>query len=386
MKRTNNPEYRIFERPCSLIAGLAAAIGAFGGCAQAQSISLTVDSSYADYLLEMVCSNAEIDEARLRSWPVVQRQVKHHSNLSSRRDFDAFVEGLAAAAKCETLEDDVYQFAPLVENKEEFVAIVAFFKSRSEEIEQFVVDSVAPYVPEHLDYSGDLVLSIVGNSCGGFSMDGAFYLALACLVESPGHEFETAKVISAHETYHALQYAFFHPFEEDIARVRTLDDAFDYHFMNLLLEGTAEYVADSRQIEGSGVLTDIIKRFASNGYRRMPFHMRLFSYSAELLKGEGDALMRRLKDVYQLGYAGDNRQVFYFVGANMAGHIERVFGRRALVCVLALPPEQFVRAYDAAAARAPGEETPPLGEAMAEAAGRLNSGRHGAARFESCIS
>lgn len=386
MRQGKKPHNIIAGHRNLFVAGMAALAAAFGASAQAQSIRLKVDSSYADYLVAAVCSNEAIDEARLRSWPVVQRQIKHHSNLSPERSFDAFLEGLSAAAKCETVENDVYQFTALVENRDKFAATVAFFKSKSKEIEEFVVDSVTPYVPEDLEYSGDLVLSIVGNSCGGFSMDGAFYLALACLVDSPGHEFETAKVISAHETYHALQYAFFHPFEEDIDRVKTLDDAFDYHFMSLVAEGTAEYVADSRQVEGSGNLTDILKGFAANGYRQMPFHMRLFDYSAEILKGGGDTLMRRLKDVYQLGYAGSNRQIFYFVGANMSGHIENVFGRPALVCILALPPEQFVRAYDAAAARAPGEETPALGEAMMDAAARLDARRAGAERFETCVS
>ena len=66
-------------------------------------------------------------------------------------------------------------------------------------------------------------------------------------------EFEAVKILSAHETYHALQYEFFTPFSEDMSSIDTPKEAQAYLFLNLLLEGSAEFVANSRDVSGSEV-------------------------------------------------------------------------------------------------------------------------------------
>src|SRR5690606_25086102 len=116
-----------------------------------------------------------------------------------------------------------------------------------------------PYAPADLDYSGSLVLAIVGNPCGGFASGGDFFLALSCLRGNYKTELHAAKSVAAHETYHAIQNRFFWPSKLRIEEVKTRDDAFDQLFSFLLSEGTAEYVMDSRRIEGSGALTDYLK-------------------------------------------------------------------------------------------------------------------------------
>ncbi|WP_428409361.1 DUF5700 domain-containing putative Zn-dependent protease [Hyphococcus sp.] len=370
-----------FATFAALLVGLTLAPA---GMAQAQSIRIGVDSSLADYLLDAVCSGEPLDEAYVRSLPVVQSQVKHHTGLSATRDMDAFVEGLKAAAACRVPEKDVYLFGPLVEEKEKFREEVAFFKERSAEIESYVAETLAPYAPDDLDYEGALVVSVVGNNCGGFSMDGRFYLALNCLRDSYEEEYETAKLLSAHETYHAIQYAFFHPFDEDINRVKTVDDAFDYLFMNLLLEGTAELAADSRALTGSGRLTDFMKDMARGAYRNLPLHIRNFGYAGDILAAGGD-VQRRIRDIYETGFTGGGGQVFYYVGAFMGRVIEETYSREALVCILALPPEQYVRAYQAAAKEAERDDAPPLSAAMEKAADRLSKKRGKDQRYEACI-
>lgn len=364
---------------CAVMLALAAA-----GTAQAQSIALDVNSDLADYILDITCSGEPVDEAYVRSLPVVQSQVKHHTGLIATRDMDAFVNGLKAASDCEVLEDDVYLFGPVVEEKEKFQATVDYFKSRSGDIEAFVFDTLAPYAPADLDYEGQLVLSIVGNNCGGFSMDGQFYLALNCLRDSYEDEYATARLLSAHETYHAVQYAFFYPFDEDIARVETKDDAFDYLFMNLLLEGTAEFVADSRDLSGSGGITGFMIRMARGAYRNMPLNIRTFGYMADILEAGGD-VDQRIRDIYENGFTGGGGQVFYYVGAAMSRMIEEIYGREALVCIIAQPPEQFVRAYQAGAKKLARDDAPPLSEAMEKAANRLNKKRVKDLRYEACL-
>ncbi|WDI31117.1 hypothetical protein PUV54_14270 [Hyphococcus flavus] len=352
--------------------------------AAAQNIGVTIDAGLAEFLLSKVCSGETIDEDEVRAMHVVQSQVKHHDNLTGNRDMDALIDGLKSAAQCETPENDAYLFGPVVEETQKFRDAVAFFKSRAPEIEAYVAESLAAYAPADLEYQGELVLSIVGNNCGGFSMDGRFYLALNCLRDSYEQEFSAAKIISAHETYHAVQYAFFYPFEEDIARVKTRDDAFDYLFMNLLIEGTAEYAADSREVEGEGLLTNLLKRFARSGYRQAAYLTRVFGYTADMLNA-GDDIRARIEDVYNLGFGGGNGQVFYYAGAVMAGHVEEAFGRDALICIMGQPPEQFVRAYQAAALRASDEAVPVLAPSMVKAAKRLSDKRERNLRYERCV-
>lgn len=363
---------------CALICAAFAA-----GPAQAQTVKLNVDASLARTILSTVCSGEAVDEAALRASPLLQSQIRHHTSQSDRRSMDAFLTGLNAAAKCETVENDVYNFAPLVEEKQKFVDAVDFFTERAPEIESFVVEALTPYLPADLEFEGELVLSIVGNPCGGFSMDGRFYLALNCLRGSYEADYMAAKVVSAHETYHAAQYAFFHPFSEDVEQVTTVDEAIDYLFLNLLMEGTAEYVADSREIDGEGEVSKFFQEFARKGYRNLAYNFRLTDYAADIL-GNDEDLLRRIKDVYRIGFSGDGGQGFYYVGAAMAGHIEQAKGRDVLVCVMALPPEQFVRAYQAAALAVPGQATPPFGSALMKAADCLSKKRDRALRYESC--
>jgi len=366
-----------------LFAALAAAV-AFSGAAEAQSIKVSVDSSYADFLLAKTCSGEEIDEDAIKAMPLVESQVKHHANLIATRDMQAFVSGLKAAAKCEAPENDLYDFGPLITEKEKFRAAVDYFKTRAPEIESYLAENLSQFVPSDLNYEGELVLSIVGNNCGGFAMDGKFYLALSCIRDDVAGQFEAAKLISAHETYHALQYEFFYPFNEDISAVKSRDDAYDYIFMSLLAEGTAEFAASTKDFEGAGLLPDLLRRFARNGYRQSAFHIRTFGYMADIMN-EGDDYMARLKDVYDLGFGGQNRQVFYYAGAVMAQHVDEAYGRAALICVFSKPPEQFVRAYQASALVKSDDKTPALAPEMMKAAEKLSRKCAKDLRYERCV-
>ncbi|WP_262691989.1 DUF5700 domain-containing putative Zn-dependent protease [Kordiimonas aestuarii] len=374
----------IFGKTLKHMVGALALGLALTSSAVARSITINVDSSLAEYLIGMVCSHKPVNAEALKANPALQSQIKHHSNLSETRSFGAFLAGLEAASACTVPAQDPYAFGDLVRERKKFESAVSFFKSKQAEIESFVRESLSAYAPKDLNYEGNLVLSVVGNKCGGFSMDGQFFLALNCLRGTYESEEETAKLIAAHEIFHDMQYEFFFPFEEDMARVKTLDDAFDYLFMNLTLEGTAEFVADSRNVTGNGMLSDYLRRTTQGANHQIPYLIRLFGYSAEMLKDDGK-LKQRVKDLYSLGFGGNNGQLFYYVGAAMARHIEATYGREALVCIMAKPPEQFMRAYNAAAVNTSGEATPPLGDAMMTAANRLSDTRTDDQLYEMCI-
>lgn len=353
---------------CLLLAGLSIT-------AQAGNISLSIDTSLADYVLQVSCSGQSIDQEQLRASRVLQAQIKHHSGLKEKYTMDAYIEGLEAASRCETLEDDMFRFRYAVNEKEQLANAIAFLKSHEAELVDYVIGKTAPYFPADKPFSGEIVLSAAGLSCGGFSMDGAFFIDIPCVAAEIEEEFAALKVLSAHETYHAMQYAFFAPFNEDMDIVDSPAAAQGYFFMSLLTEGTAEFVADSREATGDSRFARMFVETATKGHRRVNTNLRMVGYAAEVL-GRTDDSNQRIKDMYSLGFGGDRGQEFYYVGAVMAEKIQAAFGRKALVCIIALTPEQFVLAYDAAASKAgTGTDAGAIGTGALRAAQQLGAGR-----------
>lgn len=351
---------------------MAAATAVETAPARAQTVQVTVDTSLADYILEFACSGEAVDEDRLRNSRLLQAQIKHHSGNSDRFTMDGFIEAAKAAARCETLERDLYRFRYVIESKADIAGAVAFLKEREAELAAFVVAKTAPYFPPDRQWSGEIVLAAASWSCGGFSMDGVFFIDVPCVAPSIEDEYQAIRILSAHETYHALQYAFFAPFSEDMAPIDTPAEAQAYLFLNLLLEGTAEFVADSRDVPGEGTLATIFRDMAARSYRQLASHFRWLDYAVAVLAVD-DQSNRRIRDIYDFGFSGSTAQKFYYVGATMARKIEAAFGRESLVCVMALSPEQFVLAYDAAVQPAGGEGY-PIGPSALSAARRLGKG------------
>jgi hypothetical protein len=349
------------------IAALAAG-GTVG--ANSQNVHITVDTSLADYILEFTCSGEEIDESRLRNSRLLRAQIKHHSGNSDLFTMDGFIEAAKAAASCEVRERDLYRFRYVVEDREQIARAIAFLKEHEAELSAFVVEKIAPYFPPQQQYSGEIVLVTASWSCGGFSIDGAFFVDVPCVAPSIEKDFQAVKILSAHETYHALQYAFFAPFDEDMSPIDTPEEAQAHLFLNLLLEGTAEFVADSRNVQGDGTLAVIFRDLASQGYARLASHFRWLDYALTVLAVDEDS-NRRIRDMYHFGFSGSTGEKFYFVGATMARKIEAVFGRDRLVCVISLSPEQFVLAYDAALEQVDEEGDHVVGVSTLAAARRL---------------
>jgi len=349
--------------------------------ARAQNVQIRVDTSLADYTLEFVCSGEEIDEQRLRTSRLLQTQIKHHSGNSDLFTMDGFIDAAKAAAACEVRARDLYRFRHVVEDRPQVARAIAFLKQHEAELSSFVAEKIAPYFPPDQQFSGEIVLAAASWSCGGFSMDGAFFVDVPCVAPSIEEEFQAVKILSAHETYHALQYVFFAPFNEDIGRIDTPEEAQAHLFLNLLLEGTAEFVADSRNAAGEGTLSTIFRDLAAQGYKRMASHFRWLDYASAVLSVD-EASNQRIRDVYDFGFSGSTGQKFYYVGATIARKIEAIFGRERLVCIISLSPEQFVLAYDAAFEQAGEVGDYPVGASTLAAARRLGEKN---SSFRTCL-
>ena len=349
--------------------------------ANAQTVEITVDTSLADDIVAIACSGEEIDEERLRNSRLLQTQIKHHAGNSDRFTMDGFIAAAKAAARCETLDRDLYRFRYLVEDRAQIADAIAFLKEHEKELAAFIVEKTAPYFPPDREFSGEIVLVAASWSCGGFSMDGAFFIDVPCVAPAIEDEFEAIKILSAHETYHALQYEFFAPFSEDMAPIDRPEEAQAYLFLNLLLEGSAEFVADSMDVPGEGTLATIFRDLARQGYRQLPEHFRWLDYASAVLAVDKDT-NQRIRDIYDFGFSGSTGQKFYYVGAAMARKIESAFGRKRLVCVMALSPEQFVLAYHAAMEQAPEGTDHAIGPVALAAARQLGEKNRS---FRTCL-
>ena len=64
----------------------------FTSVARAQNVNVTVDTSLADYILELACSGEQVDEEHLSNSRLLQAQIKHHSGNSDRFSMAGFID------------------------------------------------------------------------------------------------------------------------------------------------------------------------------------------------------------------------------------------------------------------------------------------------------
>jgi hypothetical protein len=89
----------------------------------------------------------------------------------------------------------------------------------------------------------------------------------------------------------------------------------------------------------------------------------------------------RGEQINGIGLSGYFDSPFYAVGAAMIRSLGDAFGRDALLCLMAAPPEQFFLAYQQAAEKTGGQS---LGEHVTDAARRLST-RQSRAAGAACL-
>lgn len=365
----------------SLAAALAAAM-IYSQAALAE-VAITIDTSLADQTLALMCTGQPVDEAAVRASPVVQAQVQHNSGLRDTATMDAYVAALRAASACQPPTPDPFRVGDVIANAAAYRAKVDALKARQDQLAVAVAERIQRYLPEGMDYRGDVVLAVPYFSCGGFSARGRFFIDVRCLAEDLDSEGEALTMLVAHETYHAIQNDLF--FDEEVGADTTTHGALEGLFMPLLWEGTAAYVGRSGgalPTDGGGPMTQLNRRFASENTQRLRTNFALMTILFENVRRaeEPEPAMRMARSI---GFSGGTYQEMgYFVGAQMAGDIEAAWGRAALVCVMRLPGEQFVLAHDVVAGAS--AEMLRLGPAAIEAAryvARRRGGQHG---FQQC--
>jgi len=362
-----------------------------GGQAQAKeraaNVSIDFNMQYAESLLDIACSNKAVDEALFRDSKLLKAQIAHHERFGERFSYENFISGLKIASRCETPTPDPFRFSALVERRDEIENALAILQAHQSDLARDVGKMLVPYVPEGMDFSGSVVMAAASFSCGGFAEGGDFFIDLQCISGEIEQEIEAVQYLSAHETYHAIQNQFVPTLSKrEAEEITNTDEAREFIFHQLILEGTASYVADFRKIVGTGRYSTFSRDLAKSNYRRLDSNFLLFDYLIESLGARGEAPSQRAQDVYDLGFGGQFEELFYYVGAQMAAEIDADFGSSALVCIMQLAPENFVLAYGRALDA--GERLPDshlLRPATYDAARAVAAKRSEAGRLDDCI-
>lgn len=326
--------------------GLLALLGP--GAALAQDVSVDIDTRGAERLLEIACSGAEVDTAEFTGSELLRSQLAHHGRFGDRYNMDNYLAGVRSIAACEAPEPDPFRFSSLVERRGEMEKAIAYLADRRERIGAEVARLLTPYVPAGMTFDGQAVLAGASFSCGGFAQDGAFFVDIPCIAADIEGEYEAVVKLIAHETYHAIQSRFAPGAGVELSQVSSVEEALDYLFTDLVLEGTASHVADMRNIAGDGRYASFSRSVARRNFAHLDYDYRLLDYLIEALVREPGRVAERAPEIIGLAFDGAYDEHGYFVGQQMAAEIEHSFGPAAIPCVLALPAENYVLLYDAA--------------------------------------
>jgi|CXWL01.1.fsa_nt_gi hypothetical protein len=366
-----------------LVIGVAA-LCVYSQAAHAE-VTISIDTSLADRTLGLLCTGQPVDEAAVRASPVVQAEIQHNSGLIAAATMDAYVAALRGASACQAPTPDPFRIADVIADPERFRAKVNAIKARETEIASAVAERLETYMPAGADYRGEVILAVPYFSCGGFAAQGRFFIDIRCLASDLETDMATLTIVIAHETFHAVQDEMF--FESDVGAAGTTPGALSRLFTALLHEGSATYVSGlaSLPATGGGPMTQLNRRFVNDNASRMRVNFALLTILFEHVRRATDP-EASLRNAYSIGFSGGSYQEMgYHVGARIAGDIETAWGRPALACVMALPPEQFVLAHDAVASASTVEPALfRLGAPAVEAARYLARRRGGQHGFASC--
>jgi hypothetical protein len=233
-------------------AFFAVSILRFAGSAHGQEVTLDFSSSKA---VLRALKNPSLDRAEALSvagLPGNQGLIRKANSYHIAATTETFAEALLASAHgapLDTPSANSLGFDRLKQKADDLAALIAKIEARPDEFQAWVVERVGRFSPtsSNVRISGYLV---VGGNSGGFAFDEPkFYLNLSYF-----DEFETAKVVLAHELYHAVQSVYSVDKDETWLKPESATARGKAHqqmcanlanlFADLYQEGSASYVGD----------------------------------------------------------------------------------------------------------------------------------------------
>ncbi|MEO1243373.1 MAG: DUF5700 domain-containing putative Zn-dependent protease [Pseudomonadota bacterium] len=348
-----------------LLAGISSVCMAVPASAEVQ---VRLDTSFASSVLNDVCSNQAIDEAGIRNSTVVKDMLAHFSKFRDYFTMDEYIAARKSAAACAPPERDYFRFSEVIEKRDDLARIVAALSEQTEGFSDTITQMVSVYTPTGMRYDGVATVIVGGPSCGGWAIDGGFYVDLPCI----GDDEEGLRYLIAHEIYHGVQSLFVPVVDDDAPAPLKIFDA-------IIREGSAITAADFSEIEEPGAYAKLSQRINRNNAGRTDENFDLLDLAFVYLSASDDPAAA--DRVYNIGLSGVFDSPFYYVGAEMVQAIEKAFGREALLCVMGLQQAEFVFAY-AAAIGDDEDVARPLPASVMNAAKAVRSDN---ATFNSCL-
>jgi hypothetical protein len=291
---------------------------------------------------------------------------------------EILAQALLAAAHGEPVASATaksFRFEDLKPRAQDLSALVDRIESDPSGFKDWVAARVAQYAPKSstVEITGHL---IVGGPSGGFAFgEPVFFLNLAYF-----SEFEVAKVIMAHELYHAVQGALGDhsaPWWARPEAAKGRNSALAQRcattaqlFTDLYQEGSASYVGDPLLLGGhEGPLAKKTRQEMEAGLAHVVDSSTLLELS---VVGLNAAKPVPYDDVYALGFYVP--ETLYKLGYAMARAIAVDEGGDALAALLSQPGYQFAARYVALPQYGRDENHPRLGPNVIAAIERLRSG------------
>jgi hypothetical protein len=328
---------------------------------------LQVDGRSALAVLDAI-SNPRLTEeealsiARLPGNQGLIRKQASQGDTVSETDFAAAL--LAASRNREPQSEGAkaFGFTTLKARAARLRALLRRIETSRDDFEGWVVQRVSMFSPplEEISLQGYL---IVGGGSGGYAFgEKKFYLNLAYF-----DDYDVAKLVMAHELYHAVQAVTRASSERALDNLSTSatqtarETRECLHlcslFASLYAEGSASLVGDPLQIATNGGPKALRYRadFESN-LRRVDASATLLELSVIGLQADAPP---PFDDVYALGFYVP--ETLYALGYAMAKAIQQSGGDAALAKLATEPGHQFARAYAASNAYGVSRNFPKLG-------------------------
>ena len=365
-------------KPFFFAALLAVSLCQFAGSAHGQEV--TLDASSGKAVLDAL-KNPKLELAEALSvagLPGNQGLIRKANSYHIAATTETFAEALIASAHGTSLDTPTAKnlgFDRLKQKADDLAALIAKIEAHPDEFQAWVVERVGSFSPKSsmVRISGYLV---VGGNSGGFAFDEPkFYLNLSYF-----NEFETAKVVLAHELYHAVQAVYsvekddtwLKP-ESSTAKGRARQQVcanLSNLFANLYQEGSASYVGDPMLLdEQTGPLAKKTRAELQDGLNNLHNHLTLMELSVVGLEAKKPV---PFDDVYALGFYVP--EPLYKLGYVMAKAIATDEGPQSLTKFLGEPGYSFAKHYVALPGYGKDRDHPKLGPNTLAAIRLLASG------------
>ena len=333
----------------SILASLVALVLGFAGPALAMEV--TLDTQSAKAVLSAVKNPAlsRSEALAVAALPGNQGLIRKANSYKIAATTGTFADALVASAHggpADTPTAKNLGFERLKPKADALMALITRIESHPKDFQAWVTERVALFSPPGSAVKIDGYLIVGGNS-GGFAFgEPRFYLNLNYF-----NEFEPAKVVLAHELYHAVQAVYTvdnddrwlkpeNPTAEGRARQQVCANLANL-FSNLYQEGSASYVGDPMLLDAeTGPLAEKTRTDLQDGLNTLGAHLTLLELSVVGLQAKTPV---PFDDVYALGFYVP--EPLYKVGYVMAKAIATDEGPKGLATFLNLPGHTFAQHY-----------------------------------------